>query len=201
MHGFAWERLKGRRVLVNQDTQPLAMFKYACARSGLEFADIGVTPAGTEGSAMAAFARGDADFVHLQGPAAQQLARTGAGKVVAAVGDAVGPCAFSSLAATRGWIESDVARHFTRAYRRALQWAVETPAEEIAAVEARYFKDVEHAPLLDAIVAYKALGTWLPDPEITRDAYDATQDIFRHAGLVRERYAYDDVVATPPAWR
>ena len=33
---FAWDRLKGRQVLVDHGGQPLAMFKYACYKRGLD---------------------------------------------------------------------------------------------------------------------------------------------------------------------
>src|SRR5207244_2687709 len=37
---FAWDRLKGRRVLVDHGGEPLAMFTYACHRRGLAYAAI-----------------------------------------------------------------------------------------------------------------------------------------------------------------
>ena len=48
-----------------------------------------------------AFREGQGDFVHLQGPAPQQLELDGAGRVVAALGEVIPPVAFSSLMATR----------------------------------------------------------------------------------------------------
>lgn len=38
-----------------------------------------------------------------------------------------------------------------------------------------------------------------PHVEITRSAFEATLDIFQHAGLITKRHAYEDVVALPPA--
>jgi hypothetical protein len=34
---FTWDKLKGKRVLVDHGGQPLAMFKYACHKRGLDF--------------------------------------------------------------------------------------------------------------------------------------------------------------------
>ena len=50
---------------------------------------------------VAAFRSGAGDYVHLQGPAPQQLEADGVGHVVASVGEAIGPVAFSSLCARR----------------------------------------------------------------------------------------------------
>jgi hypothetical protein len=78
------------------------------------------------------FRNGRGDYVHLQGPAPQQLERDGAGYVVASVGKAMPPVAFSSLMATTGFLATDDARAFTHAYRKAREWAGQAPAKEIA---------------------------------------------------------------------
>src|SRR4030095_13824713 len=37
---FTWDKLRGKRVVVDHGGQPLAMFKYACHRRGIDFAAI-----------------------------------------------------------------------------------------------------------------------------------------------------------------
>ena len=101
---FSWDKLKGKKVIVDHGGQPLAMFKYACFKSGLDFKAIQAIDAGSTEKMIAAFRKGDGDYIHLQGPAPQQLEHDGVGHIVAALGDAIGPCAFSSLAATREWL-------------------------------------------------------------------------------------------------
>jgi len=195
---FSWDRLRGKRVLVDHGMQPLAMFKYACHKRGLEFGAITAVDAGPTDQMIAAFRRGDGDFIHLQGPAPQELEHDGAGHVVAALGDAIGPCAFSSLAATREWLATDMAKRFMAAYRRARAWLIETPAAEVARVEASFFPDVPAAVLTTTIAIYQRLGNWTPHVEITRPAWEATVDIFLHAGLITRRHGYEDVIASPP---
>ncbi|MDX2203006.1 MAG: ABC transporter substrate-binding protein [Hyphomicrobiaceae bacterium] len=197
--GFAWSALKGRRVLVDHGAQPLAMFKYACHRRGLDFKDIAAVDAGSTEAMIAAFRKGEGDFIHLQGPAPQQLAHEGVGVIVTSLADAIGPCAFSSLAARRDWLGTDMSRAFTRAYRKARAWLIATPAAEVARIEAPYFGDVDVGVLADTIATYQGLGNWTPHVEITRPAFEATLDIFQHAGLITRRHAYEDVIAPPPA--
>lgn len=196
---FAWSKLAGRSVLVDHGAQPMAMFRYACFKRGLEFKSIKAVDAGSTDKMIAAFRQGEGDFIHLQGPAPQQIEADGAGHIVAALGDAIGPCAFSSLAAKRDWLETDMARAFMRAYRKARGWLIATPAAEVARVEAPYFKDIDMAVLTNTIATYQKLGNWTPHVEITRPAFEATLDIFLHAGLITKRHAYDDVIAAPPA--
>ena len=196
---FTWDKLKRKKVIIDHGGQPMAMFKYACFKQGLDFKAISPVDAGSTDKMIAAFRNGDGDFIHLQGPAPQQLEHDGKGHIVAALGDAIGPCAFSSLAATCDWLATDMARSFMRAYRKARAWLIATPAAEVAKAEASYFKDIDLPVLTATIATYQKLGNWTPHVEITRPAFEATLDIFQHAGLITKRHAYADVVAQPPA--
>jgi NitT/TauT family transport system substrate-binding protein len=196
---FTWDKLKGRKVIVDHGTQPLAMFKYACFKRGVDFGAIAAIDAGPVDKMIAAFRAGEGDFIHLQGPGPQQLQRDKVGHVVASVGDAIGPCAFSSLAATRAWLASDMAKAFMRAYRKARAWLIATPAAEVARTEAPFFAGTDPAVLEATIAAYQKLGNWSPHVDITRPAFEATLDIFQHSGLITKRHKYEDVIAPPPA--
>jgi NitT/TauT family transport system substrate-binding protein len=196
---FRWDKLRGRKVLVDHGGQPLAMFKYACHKMDLEFASMEVIDAGSGTEMDAAFRAGEGDYIHQQGPAPQQLEHDGVGHVVAAVGEAIGPCGFSSLAATREWLETDMARAFMRAYRKTRQYMNETPAEEIAAAETNFFPDTDREVLARTIAAYQKLGCWTPHVEITPAAYAVTLDVFEHAGRLSKRYPYERVCAAPPS--
>jgi len=196
---FSWSELKGRKVIVDHGGQPMAMFKYACFKQGLDFGAIQAVDAGSTDKMIAAFRAGEGDFIHLQGPAPQQLEHDKVGHVVASLGDAIGPCAFSSLAATREWLAGDMAKAFTRAYRKARAWLIATPAAEVARAEAPFFEDIDPSVLAATVATYQKLGNWTPHVEITRPAFEATVDIFQHAGLITRRHKYEDVVAPPPA--
>jgi NitT/TauT family transport system substrate-binding protein len=194
---FTWDRLRGKRVLVDHGGQPLAMFKYACHRRGLPYAAI--TAVDVPSARMdRAFRDGDGDYIHQQGPAPQQLEHDGVGHVVASVGEAIGPCAFSSLAATREWLRTDAAKRFMRAYRKARAWVVDTPAARIAEAEASFFPEIERGVLTSTIAYYQKLGCWTPHVEITRAAFEVALDVFQHSQLITKRHRYEDVVAPPP---
>jgi NitT/TauT family transport system substrate-binding protein len=195
--GFTWDKLRGKRVLVDHGGQPLAMFKYACHRRGLDYAAINAIDV-PSGQMDQAFRKGQGDYIHQQGPAPQQLEHDGAGHVVASVGEAIGPCAFSSLAATREWLGTDMARRFMRAYRKTRAWIVSTPAAQIAEAEASFFPEIDRAVLTSTIAYYQKLGCWTPHVEITRPAFEVALDVFQHAGLITRRHRYEDVVAAPP---
>jgi NitT/TauT family transport system substrate-binding protein len=194
---FTWDALRGRSVLVDHGGQPLAMFKYACHRRGLDFAAIKALNVPSD-QMDRTFRRGEGDYIHQQGPAPQQLEHDGVGHVVASVGEAIGPCAFSSLAATRNWLKTDAARRFMRAYRKARAWLLATPAADVAEAEAAFFPDVARPVLAATIAYYQKLGCWTPHVEITRAAFEVTLDVFQHANLITRRHRYEDIVAPPP---
>jgi NitT/TauT family transport system substrate-binding protein len=195
---FTWDKLAGRKVLVDHGGQPMAMFRYACLKQGLDAEAIDMVNAGNVGEMDAAFRAGEGEYIHQQGPAPQQLEHDGVGHVVASVGKAIGPCAFSSLAATRAWLDGDMAKAFMRAYRKARKWVNETPAAEIAAAEKAHFADIDPDVLAETIRAYQQLGCWSEHVEITREAFEVTRDVFRNVGREVEGDAYPKVVAAPP---
>ena len=197
--GFSWPKLAGKKVLVDHGGQPLAMFKYACLKGGVDFSDIRAIDKGTAEEMADAFRNGEADYIHAQGPAPQQLAKDGVGRVVASVGEAIGPCAFSSLAAMRDWLGGDMAAAFMRAYRNARQFINTAPASEIAEIERDYFPTVDVDVLTETIDFYKGLGCWTPHVEITHEAFEISLDVFLHAGILTKRHAYELAISAPPA--
>ena len=196
---FTWSRLTGKSVLVDHFFQPLAMLRYGLHRQGVGFNQLNVIDAGDVNSIERAFRNGQGDYVHLQGPAPQQLEHDGIGFVVAAVGDAVGPVAFSSLCATREWLHTEMSHAFLRAYRRARDFAHSAPAEEIAALEANagFFPGVHREVLTRTIAAYQSLGCWSGDVAISPLAYEHLLDVFLFSSLITHRHPYDAAI-TPP---
>ena len=136
---FTWDKLEGAEVVMFSGGQPMAMFKYACYKAGIDFDKIRPICPGGAADIDQAFRRGVGRYVQQQGPFPQQLEADGIGHVVAQVGKQIGPCGFSSLAATRDWLETDMARAFMRAYRKTRIYMNETPAVDIARAESRIF--------------------------------------------------------------
>jgi len=196
---FDWHSLEDAEVVIFGGGQPNAMLRYACHRAGIDFGRIkAITPGGADAIDQA-FRDGQGQFVQQQGPYPQQLQAEKLGHVVAQVGPLIGPCAFSSLAASRDWLDTDMARAFTRAYTAARQFLNEAPAAEIAALEQSWFPRVSPVALEQCISSYQQLGCWTPHVEITPAALEVTLDVFEFTGGITQRYAYEQVCARPPA--
>jgi NitT/TauT family transport system substrate-binding protein len=195
---FNWKKLEGAEVVMFKAGQPNAMFRYACHKAGIDYAKIKPVCPGGADDIDRAFRAGQGQYVQQQGPYPQQLHADGIGHVVAQVGKLIGPCGFSSLAATREWLVTPMAKAFMRAYRKTRVYMNETPAAKIASAQKSYFPDIGEKVLADCIATYQKLGCWTPHVEITRAAYEKTLDIFEYNGQLKRRYAYEQVCAEPP---
>lgn len=196
---FSWEKLEGADVLLFGGGQPRAMFDYACHKAGIDAGRINAIVVGGAADMDAAFRDGQGAYVQQQGPFPQQLVADGVGHIVAKSGPLIGPCAFSSIAATRDWLATDQAKAFMRAYRKTRIYMNEASADEIAASQSSYFPKIGREVLADCIGTYQKLGCWTPHVEITPEALEVTLDVFEHAGTLKERYRYDQVCASPPS--
>jgi len=195
---FAWDKLEGAEVVMFNGGQPHAMFRYACHKARIDFSRIKPICPGGAAEIDRAFRDGKGQYVQQQGPSPQQLQADGIGHIVAQVGRQIGPCGFSSLAAQRDWLETDMAKAFIRAYTKTRIYMNETPAADIARAEKPFFPDFDEAVLADCIATYQRLGCWTPHVEITRAAYEKTLDVFEYVGQLKQRYRYDQVCAPPP---
>lgn len=196
---FSWKKLEGAEVILFGGGQPRAMFDYACHKAGINADKIDAIVVGGAADMDKAFRDGQGSYIQQQGPFPQQLAADGVGHVLAQAGPLIGACAFSSVAATHEWLATDKAKAFMRAYEKTRVYMNEASADEIASSQASYFPKIDREVLADCIGTYQKLGCWTPHVEITRPAFEVTLDVFEHAGTLKERYAYEQVCALPPA--
>ena len=197
---FSWQSLCGKKVLVDHFFQPLAMLKFGLQKQGIALDELEVIDAGDVDAIDKAFRDGVAEYVHQQGPAPQQLEADGIGHVVAAVGDAVGPVAFSSLCASREWLKSEMAPAFMRAYKKAQAYVLKAPAEEIAVreFEANFFPGINQDVLCSTVSAYQQLGCWENESVISKASYENLLDVFMASGAISQRHDYDKAIVKPP---
>ncbi len=195
---FIWDKLEGSEIVLFKGGQPLAMFKYACHKAGIDFDKITAINVGGPADMDRAFREGRGQYVLQQGPFPQQLKADGIGHIVTQVGPLIGPCGFSSLAAKPDWLQTDMAKAFIRAYKKTRAYMNETPAAEIARAEKDYFPDIDEDVLTTCISTYQQLGCWTPHIEITPEAYEVTMDVFEYNGMLKERYAYEQICSLPP---
>lgn len=195
---FQWQDLIGKEVLVDHFFQPMAMFRYALHKQGIDEQQINIIDAGSVEEIDLAFRHGQGDYVHQQGPFPQQLEQDGLGYVVAAVGDAVGPVAFSSLCARREWLGTDMAKAFMRAYRKACSYVLQTPADKLAQQLKGYFPKIDSMVLTNTISTYQKLGCWTPETAISRESYENLLRVFSYNNIITSDHDMSSCVVDPP---
>jgi NitT/TauT family transport system substrate-binding protein len=191
---FSWKKLEGSTLLADHGAQPLAMLKYAAHRNDVDWDKIRVIDAGSVEEIDTAFRKGLGDYVHQQGPAPQQLERERYGHIVAAVGEAMPPVAFSSLMASREFLQSGAGTAFIRAYTQARQWVTQATADEVATREIEFFPQTDREVLAKTIARYQSLGCWEDEIAITRELYEQALDVFLFSRKISRRHPYDQVV-------
>lgn len=196
-HSFKWSDLEGQEVLVDHLFQPYATLRYAMFLNGADFDKINIINAGNVEQMDQAFRSGQGAFVHQQGPAPQQLECNGLGKMVASVGEAIGPIAFSSLCANRGWLETEMAEAFLSAYQQAMQDIIEMPADKTASIIHDFLPDIDKDVLVITLDAYKKLGTWESDIKINKESYNNLLNVFLHSGYITKAHEMESCVITP----
>ena len=195
---FTWDKLRGGRFMYVHGGQPEIMLRYGLHKMGVDLSDVPDISKPSTPEMMDAFRNGEGGYFHEQGAYPQQLAHEGVAHVVASVGEAVGPVAFSSLVARRDWLSTDDARRFTAAYTAARRWVHTADPVEVARAEADFFPDMALEAVSEAIRTYQRLDAWSGEIPIEPALYEAALDVFEHSGRSGPRHPYGRVVVPPP---
>ncbi|MEY4175907.1 MAG: hypothetical protein RI900_3072 [Actinomycetota bacterium] len=195
---FEWNHLEGSVVVADHFFQPMAMLRCALAERGVEVPRVTMLDVGQPADIEGAFRDGAGDFVHMQGPAPQQLEVEGLAHVVASVGEAAWPIAFSSLCASPEWLGTEEARAFVRAFGAAKQQARSEQPRRVAELVAQFLPGAHLDAIEAAVTEYQRMGTWEGGTSIDPDLYAQTVHLFQRYGGLAGNPAYSEVVAALP---
>jgi len=172
------------------------MFRYALHKQNIKESTLHIIDAGDIQQMDAAFRSGQGDFIHQQGPAPQQLEADGVAHVVASVGDAIGPVAFSSLCAHQDWLSTDMASTFFSIYQQALRQCNEESPQSLAhqLQDYGFLTEINFDVLASTIATYQALGCWNHNGQIGTEEFEVLLDIFSYSGLLEQRPPYNQLI-------
>ncbi len=196
---FQWESLKGAKLIpVDFSPMPWASLQTALRRHNINPADINLVTGLNIGDAMAAFRAGEAEYIHLPQPFAEEILEDGSGHVVIAVGPENGHVCFSSFAATNHFLDTqpDTAHRFTVGYANALEWLATHDASEVGTAVKEFFPDVSLELVIKSVARLKDQDNWPSEPTITEPSYQGLHDILLNAGMVKLQQPYSKVIRT-----
>ena len=196
---FRWESLIGAKIIpVGFSPMPWASLQFALRRHDIEPSELELITGLNLDDAMAAFRQGEAEFIHVPQPAAEQLLDDGSGHIAIAVGPENGHLAYSSFAATNQYLESqqETVQRFTVGYANALDWLATHNAQEVGEAVSGFFPGVDLELVVKSVARLKAQDNWPTDPLLAQPEYENLHDILVAAGMAKERQPYAKVVRT-----
>ena len=196
---FAWPDLVGRTVLSYSGAPtPWLCMQAVLRRHGVDPARVNSVRHLAAPDAAAAFRAGDADFLEHGPPLVDELVRDGIGHLVASMGEATGPLAFSSCMTTSDMLVHgrDLLRRFVRGLARAQRWMRDAGAEGIAEAIAPAFPDITADLRRRAVERYARQDTWAAHPAISPEGFEALQEILLAGGFIARRHRFEELVDT-----
>ena len=196
---FGWPDVAGRTIIsFGGAPTPWLCMQTVLRRHGVDPARVTFRRDLSTPDAISAFKARQGDFIEHGPPVIDQLMADGTGHLVASMGEATGPVPFSSLMATPETLtkQRDVLIRFVRGLYRAQRWMAASTAQEIAAVVAPVFGDIEPAVRVAAIERYLRQSTWATDPVLTRAGYETLQEILLSAGFIKKPHPFESLIDT-----
>ena len=175
---------------------PLTSLTAALRKHAVDIDSIRMLKGLSADDALAAFRRGEADYIHMPNPQAQALIEDGAGYLAAALGSEHGYLCYSSFAATPNFIDQhpDIAHRFVRGFYKAQQWLAAADPATVAQRVEPFFAGIPASVLRTSIARYKSLEIWPQTPDIGIDGYDAMRQVLIDGGLVKAHHPYERMV-------
>jgi NitT/TauT family transport system substrate-binding protein len=197
--GFVWSDLVGHTVLSYSGAPtPWLCMQAVLRRHGIDPTRVTFVRHLAAPDAVAAFRTGDADFLEHGPPLIDELVRDQIGHLVASMGEATGPLAFSSCMTTPEVLANhrELLVRFVRGLARAQRWIRDASAGEITDTIAPAFPDITPEIRLAAVDRYVRQSTWASHPALSREGFDALQAILFDGQFITRRHRFEDLVDT-----
>jgi len=194
---FQWTDLKGKEILAGRrGGVPAMTFEYVLRENGFTDSDMNLNYDVAFNLMTGAFEAGTADYCTMFEPLASEYQAAGKGYIVASVGEAGGVVPYTGFIAKRSWLNKNdsQARGFLRAMLKAVAYAQEQPADEIAAKLYKKFPSTSYASITTSIESYKRIDAWFTDMSMPEESYDRLLDIIESAGELESRVEFHKVV-------
>ncbi|MGZ9014409.1 MAG: ABC transporter substrate-binding protein [Burkholderiales bacterium] len=193
---FRLADLLERRLCVTTEVPtPWMCLQHDLRLQGLDPAAVSLGPLRRMAQNAAALRAGKADVIQVFQPFAQELVQSGAGHVWYAAATR-GPTAYTTLNTTRRYATShpETLMAMCRAMYRTQKWIASNDGSALANVVSSYFPDLPQRVLAASYDSYLQLGLWNKTPLQSKEGLSWLNDAALAHGMLKQRFAYDDVV-------
>lgn len=195
---FQWTDLKGKSVIGGRlGGMPELVLEYVLRENGLTpFTDVEIVNNIDFTSTAGAFTGDVGDYTVEFEPTATALQNSGAGYIVASLGQASGYVPYTVYMANDAYMQEhpEIIEAFTRAIYRGQIWVDTHTPEEIAEVILPQFPDSDLETLTTIIARYQEQDTWKTDPIFSEEGFTLIQDIMEQGGELTQRVPFSDFV-------
>ncbi|MDO4530615.1 MAG: ABC transporter substrate-binding protein [Bacillota bacterium] len=197
---FKWTDLKGKSVIGGRlGGMPELVLEYVIKDNGMTIGeDVEIINNIDFSSTAGAFTGDVGDYTVEFEPVATTLEQSGAGHIVASLGEASGYVPYTVYMASSALLQNspETIAAFTRAIYRGQEWVNTHSAQEIAEVVLPQFPDSDADTLATIIARYKAQDTWKTTPSVDPEGFSLIQDIMEQGGELEKRVPFDALVRT-----
>lgn len=197
---FDWSMVKGKSLIGSrQGSMPEMLGEYLLKKNNITpNKDTQIIQNIQFGNQTTAFASGTGDYYQAFEPDASILEKQGKGYVVASYGKDGDKLPYTVYMAKSSYLKShpDAAQKFANAIEKGQQYVSTHSPEEIAAVIAPFFTDIDKDVLVNVVKRYKNNDTWPTDITIDQQEFDHLKAIMKEAGELKQDVPYDTVVNT-----
>jgi NitT/TauT family transport system substrate-binding protein len=194
---WTWHDLEGASVIpVGFTPVPWTSLRYAMLANGVDLAKVRLLAGLSAEHALETFRRGDADYIHMPNPQAEQLVEDGMGHIAVGLGPLLGDICYSSFAVTPAFLaaNAELVQRFVTGWHHTLQWLAHSTTAAIVHQVTSFFPETAAVVLERSIERYRQQHTWPDSPLIGEAGFTRIRDMFIAAGLVKARYPYDRLV-------
>lgn len=203
IENFDVSMLKGSEILGGRaGGMPVMVLEYILKSNGLTVGrngasgDVNVRTDVQFDALSGVFVSGTGDYVSLFDPTATTVEESGAGYIVASLGELSGDIPYTAYSCLKSYMNKngDKIEAYTRAIYKAMNWVHSHSAREIATSIRNYFLDIEFDKLVEVVNRYKECDVWAHSPVLEESSYNKLLDIIELAGELENRVAFDKVV-------
>lgn len=195
---FEWADLTGKSVIGGRlGGMPELVLEYVLKENGLEIgSDVEIVNNIDFTSTAGAFTGNVGDYTVEFEPVATTLEQSGAGHIVASLGEASGYVPYTVYMARDDFMTEhpEIIEAFTRAIYRGQQWVENHTSAEAAEIILPQFSESDVETLATIIERYKQQDTWKTDPVFSEEGFTLIQDIMEQGGELNGRVPFTDLV-------
>lgn len=195
---FAWTDLQGKSVIGGRlGGMPELVLEYVLRQNGMTpFTDVDIINNIDFTSTAGAFTGNVGDYTVEFEPVATTLEQSGAGHIVASLGEASGDIPYTVYMTNDTFLKDhpEIITAFTKAIYRGQIWVDTHTSAEIANVILPQFPESNLQTLTTIIERYKQQDTWKTDPIFSEEGFTHIQDIMEQGGELEKRVPFTDFV-------